>query len=183
MTGSFRTALVALVASLLLRASACAGTGDTSWMVKAKYGIFLHYQHRILLGYSHGTAAIGTKPKLPPPTEMTARGWNRFVDGFDVRGFADQMAEGQVGWVLFCVDDHYFGWPCAPNKAFDEYTGYTAGGEVLAQGPDRRVGRCAGCPGREADLLLCGFEWLHAGAQGVDGTLGRRQRKDPAFGR
>jgi len=43
MTGSFRTALVALVASLLLRVPAFAGTGDTSWMLKAKYGIFLHY--------------------------------------------------------------------------------------------------------------------------------------------
>jgi len=39
MTGSFRTALVALVASLLLRVPAFAGTGDTSWMLKAKYGI------------------------------------------------------------------------------------------------------------------------------------------------
>jgi hypothetical protein len=58
---------------------------------------------------------------------MTAEGWNRFVDGFDIQGFADQMAEGQVGWVLFCIDDHNFGWPCAPNKTFDKYTGYSPG--------------------------------------------------------
>jgi hypothetical protein len=96
-------------------------------MLSAKYGVFMHYQHRILLGYSYGTEALGTKPKLPPLAEMTAEGWNRFVDGFDVQGFADQMAKGQVGWVLFCIDDHYFGWPCAPNKTFDTYTGYAPG--------------------------------------------------------
>ena len=58
---------------------------------------------------------------------MTARQWNRFVDGFDVKGFARQMAEARVGWVIFCLDDHYFAWPCAPNKAFSDYTGYAPG--------------------------------------------------------
>jgi hypothetical protein len=107
--------IVALVALFLFRAPALAGAGDTSWMLQAKYGIFLHYQHRILLGYSHGRAALGTKPRLPPVTEMTAEGWNGFVDGFDARGFADQMGEGQVGWVLFCIDDH-FDWPWRPTR-------------------------------------------------------------------
>lgn len=37
------------------------------------------------------------------------------------------MAEGRVGWVLFCIDDHYFAWPCAPNKALSTYTGYAPG--------------------------------------------------------
>jgi hypothetical protein len=49
------------------------------------------------------------------------------VDGFDVRGFARQAAEAKVGWVLFCIDDHYFAWPCSPNRAFDAFTGYAAG--------------------------------------------------------
>ena len=127
MPRAVHTGIVTLVASFLLHTQALAGTGDTSWMLKAKFGIFMHYQHRILLGYSTGTAALGTKPKLPPLSEMTAQGWNRFVDRFDVQGFADQMVEGQVGWVLFCIDDHYFGWPCAPNKAFDEYARYAPG--------------------------------------------------------
>ncbi len=101
---------------------AFAGTGDTSWMSQGKYGIFLHYQYRILLGYS-----IKTQPQFPNLSQMTAEGWNRFVDGFDVQGFARQMAEAKVGWVIFCLDDHYFAWPCAPNKAFSEYTGYAPG--------------------------------------------------------
>ena len=28
---------------------------------------------------------------------MTAEHWNQFVDGFDVKGFANQMSEGRVG--------------------------------------------------------------------------------------
>ena len=101
---------------------ALAGTGDTAWMSKGQYGIFVHYQYRILLGYS-----IKTKPQFPVPTQMTAEGWNRFVEGFDVTGFAAQMAEAKVAWVIFCLDDHYFAWPCAPNKAFSEFTGYAVG--------------------------------------------------------
>ncbi len=117
-----RAALSALLAVALLPAPTSAGSGDTSWMLKAKYGIFVHYQYRILLGYS-----VATKPQFPTPSQMTAGQWNRFVDGFDVQGFANQVAEAQAGWVLFCIDDHYFAWPCAPNKKFDEYTGYAAG--------------------------------------------------------
>jgi hypothetical protein len=91
-------------------------------MLNAKYGIFLHYQYRILLGYS-----IKTKPQFPNPSQMTAAEWNRFVDGFDVNGFANQMAEAKAGWVIFCLDDHYFAWPCSPNRAFDQFTGYPPG--------------------------------------------------------
>ena len=91
-------------------------------MAKGKYGIFLHYQYRILLGYS-----IKTNPQFPDPAQMSAEEWNRFVDGFDVTGFAEQMAEANAGWVIFCLDDHYFAWPCAPNKAFSGYTGYAPG--------------------------------------------------------
>ncbi len=115
-------AVVVFVASLFLPLQARAGTGDTGWMSQGKYGIFLHYQYRILLGYS-----IKTKPQFPDPSQMTAEGWNRFVDGFDVKGFARQTAEAKVGWVIFCLDDHYFAWPCAPNRAFSDFTGYAPG--------------------------------------------------------
>ena len=111
-----------LAAAFLFTVEAAAGRGDANWMVKGKYGVFLHYQYRILLGYS-----IKTDPQFPDPALMTAEEWNRFVDGFDVRGFAEQMAEAKAGWVIFCLDDHYFAWPCAPNKAFSGYTGYAPG--------------------------------------------------------
>ena len=119
---ALRTGVFALLAVALLQARTIAGSGDTSWMLKARYGIFVHYQYRILLGCS-----IATKPQFPKPSQMTAGEWNRFADGFDVRGFADQVAEARAGWVIFCIDDHYFAWPCAPNKAFDKHTGYAPG--------------------------------------------------------
>lgn len=117
-----RIGCTVLIVLLLLPAVAAAGTGDTSWMREGRFGIFVHYQYRILLGTS-----IATKPKFPDPARMTAEEWNRFVDGFDVRGFADQAAEARVGWVIFCIDDHYYAWPCAPNQTFDRDTGYAPG--------------------------------------------------------
>jgi hypothetical protein len=113
---------VALMVALSLQIEARAGSGDTSWMTKGKYGIFMHYQYRILLGYS-----IWTKPQFPNAAQMTAAEWNRLVDGFEAKGFAAQMAEAKVGWVMFCLDDHYFAWPCAPNRTFSELTGYAPG--------------------------------------------------------
>lgn len=95
---------------------------NCAWMLSAKYGLFMHYQYRILLGRS-----IRTQPQFPQVSEMTAAGWNRFVDGFDVKGFTDQVAAAKVGWVIFCLDDHYYAWPCAPSEKFDEFTGYAAG--------------------------------------------------------
>ena len=117
-----RSAVLASLAVVLMQTPTIAGNGDSSWMRTAKYGIFVHYQYRILLGYS-----IATKPQFPDSSQMTAGQWNRFVDGFDVPGFAAQAADARVGWVIFCIDDHYFAWPCAPNKAFDNYTGYAPG--------------------------------------------------------
>ena len=114
--------ILTLIVLFLFQLAGLAGAGDTSWMTKGKYGIFMHYQYRILLNYS-----IKTNPQFPDPSQMTAEGWNQFVDGFDAKGFANQMVEAKVGWVMFCIDDHYFAWPCAPNKAFSEYTGYAPG--------------------------------------------------------
>lgn len=124
MKTALRIAIVAFAGMLSIQRQALAGTGDSTWMLKSKYGIFLHYQYRILLGYS-----IKTKPQFPNASQMSSAEWNRLVDGFDVNGFAEQMAQGKVGWVIFCLDDHYFGWPCAPNKTFDDLTGYARGGK------------------------------------------------------
>ena len=112
----------AVLTLLSLYGTTTAAAGDASWMPPARYGVFMHYQYRILLGYS-----VRTKPQFPKPEQMNAPEWNRFVDGFDAKGFAAQMADGGVGWVIFCLDDHYFAWPCAPNKAFSDCTGYAPG--------------------------------------------------------
>jgi hypothetical protein len=113
---------ITLLLLFIIQLTGFAGTGDTTWMARGKYGIFMHYQYRILLNYS-----IKTNPQFPDPSQMTAAEWNRFVDGFDVKGFASQMSNAKVGWVMFCLDDHYFAWPCSPNNKFDYYTGYGPG--------------------------------------------------------
>jgi len=117
-----RAVQLGLATLFWLQLQSFAGTGDTSWMLKAKYGLFMHYQYRILLGYS-----IKTKPQFPDTSQMSATEWNRFVDGFDFDGFAQQMREAKVGWVIFCLDDHYFAWPCAPNNKFSDFCGYAPG--------------------------------------------------------
>ncbi len=150
---AMRAGIFALLVLGLLQVQVSAGGGDTSWMLKAKYGIFVHYQYRILLGHS-----IATKPQFPQPSQMTAEGWNRFVDGFDVKGFAEQMAEAKVGWVIFCIDDHYFAWPCAPNKAFSDFTGYAPGEKC-----SRRdlVMELAGALNAKGVKLICYFAGLN----------------------
>jgi hypothetical protein len=95
---------------------------NTIWMTKSKYGIFMHYQYRILLGYGKGTT-----PEWPDKSLMSSSEWNNLVDGFDVKGFARQMSKTKIGWVIFCIDDGVFGWQCAPNKTFNDYTGYAPG--------------------------------------------------------
>lgn len=117
-----RCGILTLIAILTCSALALAGASDTDWLLQHKYGVFVHYQYRILLGYS-----IKTKPQFPEPAQMTTQEWNRLVDGFDVKGFADQMAQAKVGWVILCIDDHYFAWSCSPNKTFSDYTGYAPG--------------------------------------------------------
>jgi hypothetical protein len=114
--------ILTLILLFIFQFAGFAGGGDSSWMINSKYGIFMHYQYRILLNYS-----IKTNPQFPDPSQMTAVEWNRFVDGFDVKGFADQMAQAKAGWVIFCLDDHYFAWPCSPNSKFNYYTGYGPG--------------------------------------------------------
>jgi hypothetical protein len=114
--------ILSLLMIMFIQFSLFAVKGNTDWMIKGKYGIFMHYQYRILLNYS-----TMTNPKFPKSSQMTAADWNRFVDGFDAKGFANQMAEAKIGWVMFGLDDAYFGWMCAPNKAFSEYTGYAPG--------------------------------------------------------
>ncbi len=122
-----KRSILTIMMLFIIHMVANAGPGDTTFMTRGKYGLFMHYQYRILLGYSSGTQRLGTRPLVPDTSLMTYKEWNRFVDGFDVKGFAEQMKKAKIGWVMFCLDDHYFAWPCSPNSKFDYYTGYKPG--------------------------------------------------------
>src|SRR5271166_2336593 len=155
-----RFCLVALLSIVLssvemafLHDEAFAGLGYTSWMLKGKYGIFVNYQYRILPGYS-----VSTKQQFPVSSQLTAADWNRFVDGFDVQGFANQAAGAGVGWVIFCLDDHYFAWPCAPNQAFDKYTGYAPGEKCARRDLIRELAEALNAKGVR---LICYFAGLN----------------------
>src|SRR5665213_3987266 len=80
---------ITLLLLFIIQLAGFAGTGDTTWMTKGKYGIFIHYQYRILLGYCQVNSKLTGHPdeSYPPASAMTPQEWNRFVDGFDVKGF------------------------------------------------------------------------------------------------
>ena len=82
------------------------GSGNTRWMSQGKFGIFMHYQYRILLGYS-----VRTKPQFPNPSQMTAEGWNRFNQ------FRDQEL---MDWINTCNSQ---GGVCTLDWPFDPRTG------------------------------------------------------------
>jgi hypothetical protein len=46
--------ILAILIFLIIKSSVIADPGNADWMIKAKWGIFMHYQYRILLGYSSG---------------------------------------------------------------------------------------------------------------------------------
>jgi hypothetical protein len=105
---------------------------NSSWMLPARYGLFMHYQYRILLGYGGG-GPYGTEPD---PTTLSITQFNGFVNGFDVNGFANQMAAGGVGWVIFGVDDALFGYCASPNATLDAITGshpHTSSRDLIAE--------------------------------------------------
>lgn len=173
--------ILSLIAVLTCTAPATADTGDTSWMVRQRFGVFLHYQYRILLGYS-----VRTKPQFPDPAQMTSDGWNRLVDGFDVKGFADQMAQAKVGWVILCIDDHYFAWSCSPNKALSDYTGYAPGQKCSRRDLVMDLAEALNAKGVK---LICYFAGLNgymkepkvlAGLSDSGGRGGLNERKPPS---
>jgi len=111
--------ILCIMTMLVLNATVLPGQDNTDWMMKGKYGIFMHYQYRIMLGYK--------TPAMPDASEASPEEFNALVDGFDVEGFARQMELGGVSWVLLCLDDTHFGYTCSPNSTFDKYTDYKPG--------------------------------------------------------
>ena len=77
---------------------------DAQWFRDAKYGVMIHY--------------------LCPNEEkdMSAEDWNKRVDSFDEKLFADCLEESGARFCFFAVGQnsgHY----CSPNEAYDEIVG------------------------------------------------------------
>ena len=92
--------------------------GDTSWMVKGKYGLFVHWSP---LGY----AFRGEKRRFE---------WHeQAVNEFDVEAFADAVAETGAAWVCFTSTHGKQYWP-GPNKTIDGILpGRTTGRDLIGE--------------------------------------------------
>jgi hypothetical protein len=77
--------------------------GDSSWMVKGKYGLFVHFSANM-----YGWTSKETRSEW----------FQESVKMFDVQYFADQVERTGAAWVIFTAVHQGFYWP-GPSKAVD----------------------------------------------------------------
>ena len=80
---------------------------NLDWFKNAKYGVFVHYLY-------------------PNDIRGMNNDFNRIINEFDTDKFASQVKEAGAGYVMFTLGQNS-GYYCAPNKKYDEYTGYIVG--------------------------------------------------------
>lgn len=81
---------------------------DTEWFAKCGWGVFCHY--------------LGNVPSGADGAQLSSDDWNRQVDSFDVKAFAEQMVRVRAPYVFITLGQnsgHYI----APNAAYDRLTG------------------------------------------------------------
>jgi hypothetical protein len=85
---------------------------NTQWMRDAKWGLFAHY--------------LVHMPSAPVPADMTPEKWNKKVNSFAVKAFADQLAELKVPYFFITIgqDGGYF---CSPNNNYERLLGPSEG--------------------------------------------------------
>ena len=86
----------------------------TDWFHKAGYGIFVHYLEDIQ-NNANQVHSLGKRTS-----------WDDCVKEFDVKKFADAMAQANVGYVIFTMHQRTR-FLIAPNETFDKLTGYKPG--------------------------------------------------------
>jgi alpha-L-fucosidase len=169
----------AAASSLLLLLPSAKAAEPTDWFHDAKWGVMTHY--------------LGAPPSSKGGAELTAEAWNKQVDGFDVNGFAEQLASTGAKYLLFTIGQnsgHY----CSPNATYDRIVGITPSKcsrrdliVDLAKALSARNIRLmvylpSGAPG--ADLVACkklGWRWGKPGGwqlpgESVGGRLAEFQR-------
>jgi len=81
---------------------------DTDWFRDAKWGVFFHY--------------LANPPSSHDPVPIEVTEWNRQVDGFDVEGLAEQLAEIEAGY-FFITLGQCSGYYLSPNRTYDSIVG------------------------------------------------------------
>jgi Alpha-L-fucosidase len=92
---------MAIATLLSAGVAADANNPNTDWLVKARYGVFMHF--------------------LP-----TGRTGPKLVAAFDVEALASQLADVGAGYFVLTLGQNS-GWFNSPNQAYDRRTGYAPG--------------------------------------------------------
>ena len=85
---------------------------NTKWLRDAKWGLFTHY--------------LVHMPSAPVPENMSAEIWNKKVNSFQVRKFADQLTELKVPYFFITIGQGG-GYYCSPNKTYEQLFGPSNG--------------------------------------------------------
>jgi hypothetical protein len=82
---------------------------STDWFLKAGWGVFVHY-----------LADIASNTQVP---DVTPDDWNRRIDGFDVKGLADQLEAVGAGYFFITLGQNS-GFYLSPNATYDSIVGH-----------------------------------------------------------
>ena len=114
-----RQPIIRAIVILPLFLTACAvgatpNNPNTDWFKKAGFGVFVHYLWDIQ----------NNPDQLHSLGKQTS--WDQCVHEFDVKRFADQMAQIKPGYVIFTMHQRTR-YLIAPNSTFDRISGYKSG--------------------------------------------------------
>ena len=85
---------------------------NTEWLREAKWGLFTHYMVHM--------------PSGPVPEGMNGKIWNKKVNSFKIKKFADQLSELQVPYFFITIGQGG-GYYCSPNSTYEKYFGPSEG--------------------------------------------------------
>jgi hypothetical protein len=85
---------------------------NTQWLRDAKWGLFTHY--------------LVHMPSAPVPEDMTAEKWNKKVNSFQVKKFANQLSELKIPYFFITIGQGG-GYYCSPNKTHERLFGPSNG--------------------------------------------------------
>jgi hypothetical protein len=85
---------------------------NTKWMREAKWGLLSHYMVHM--------------PSGPIPEDMTGEKWNKKVNSFQIKKFADQLTELKVPYFFITIGQGG-GYYCSPNDTYERLFGPSEG--------------------------------------------------------
>ena len=81
---------------------------NTRWLREAKWGLFTHY--------------LVHMPSAPVPEDMTGEKWNKKVNSFKIKEFADQLSELKAPYFFITIGQGG-GYFCSPSENYERLLG------------------------------------------------------------